>query len=97
MADTDPNSAFDKRLMALGQQYSDWMADASIERCNCMVRYNGGDQMPARRKGKAFWDAEGNEIVKPTSFEDMAPKEIARLMKEGGWVYIGHMFGPKKP
>jgi hypothetical protein len=43
---------FQDRLLALGRNYSDMMAVASIDRCNCLIRSApGADQMPAIRRG----------------------------------------------
>lgn len=82
------------RLIAIGRHFDGEMARASIQRCNCMVRYNGGPQMPARRAGKHFYSPEGDEIIKPDSFEMMSHNEIAKLLKEANALYIGHMFKP---
>lgn len=86
-----------QRLKSLGQAYSDMMSRASIERCNCMVRYKGGSQMPARRDGKLFFTPEGDQIAPPSSFEDMHHSEIARMMKANNEVYLGHIFGAMHP
>ena len=50
-----------ERYVTLGRAYDQMMATASIERCNCMVRYADGMQMPAIRLGrsKRFLDPEG--------------------------------------
>lgn len=85
---------FRERLLALGQRYSDMMGEASIQRCNCMVRYGGGDQMPAIRRGKAFLSPEGDLLGTPSSHEDMHFNEIKRLMAGRNEAYIGHIFGP---
>ena len=82
------------RLINLGLDWDKEMAYASIDRCNCMVRYRGGSQLPAIRRGKEFFTAEGNQIDRPTSFEDMVPRAIKKLMVERGEIYIGHMFTP---
>ena len=85
-----------KRLLSLGAAYSDMMAEASIEKCNCMVRYQDGQQMPAIKQGRAFFDPEGNAIVPPTSHEMMDHNSIKRLLASNNTQYIGHMFGPFK-
>lgn len=82
------------RFHGLGREYDKMMRQASVERCNCMVRYNGGPQLPARKDGKAFFSPEDDELAKPDSFEMMKPREIARLMKANNEIYIGHMFRP---
>jgi hypothetical protein len=72
------------------------MADAAIDKCNCMVRYAGGAQLPAVRKGKEFFTPEGYKITPPDSFEVMTPHAIKALMVERGEIYIGHMFTPSE-
>ena len=98
---------FKERLIALGMDQDRLMSVAAIARCNCMVRYHGGPQMPAIRRdvgerpGKGNWKAvykffnpSGEEIEAPTSHEMIAGAEIQKLMDDRGDVYIGHMFGP---
>ena len=87
----------DERHLAIGREFDKLMALGSLERCNCMVRYNGGPQMPAIRHGKHFTDPEGREIARPTSFEDMKGPAIIAAMTARGEVYIGHMFEEMKP
>jgi hypothetical protein len=86
---------FTERLIKLGIQADKNHAAWAIDNCNCMIRYNGGPQMPAIRKGKQFFTPEGESIATPTSHEDMERREIARLMKERGEVYIGNIFASK--
>lgn len=86
----------------LGKFFSKLMARGSIERCNCMIRQRiGSDQLPAIRRGKGsdakFFTPQGDEIESVVSFEDMHPNVIAKLMKDRGEEYIGHMFGPFRP
>lgn len=90
---------YDERYMALGRAYSKEMGKASIGNCNCMVRYNGGPQMPAIRLGRSrnFTSPEGDPLAPPTSFEDMKPAQIEALMRENNEVYIGHIFGSFSP
>ena len=85
------------RLINLGLDWDKEMSYASIDRCNCMVRYGGGDQLPAIRRGKEFFDPQNMRIVAPHSFEDMDRHAIRRLMAARNEVYIGHIFGPCKP
>ncbi len=93
----EDRSLLEERWLRLGRLYDNMMAIASIERCNCMVRYGGDNQMPAIRHGKVFADPEGREIVPPDSFEMMHHTRIAELLKERNEVYIGHMFGSFVP
>ncbi len=90
------NDLFTERLIGLGREYDKMLAQASIERCNCMVRYGDGSQMPAVKLGKKmeFTNSEGRPITKPDSYEMMHHNQIARLMRERNEVYIGHMIGP---
>lgn len=78
--------------MALGRDYDKLMAKASIERCNCMIRYGGGPQIPALRRGKVFTTSEGDQIMKPDSYEMMHHTAIATILKNQNKIYIGHMF-----
>lgn len=78
------------RLIELGLAYEKMMGRASIERCNCMIRYNGGPQMPAIRWHKAFFNPEGVPIVTPDSYEMMNHNAISAIMKANGETYIGH-------
>ena len=41
---------FTERLIALGKDQDELMSIAAIAKCNCMVRYHGGPQMPAIRR-----------------------------------------------
>lgn len=84
-------------FLALGKKYDLMIREAQIDKCNCMVRYNGGAQLPAVRRGKQFFSPEGDEITCPDSFENMDRHAIRSLMAERGEVYIGHMFGAFKP
>jgi hypothetical protein len=86
---TDP---FTKRLLGLGRDYDKMMGRASIERCNCMVRYGDGPQIPAVKRGKVFSNPEGDEITNPTSYEMMHHTAIARILNCRNEIYIGHMF-----
>jgi hypothetical protein len=82
-----------ERLIALGRQVDKDMAAASIDKCNCMVRYAHMEtQLPAIRKGKEFFTPEGDAIKAPESFEDMKPRAIVELMRSRGDEYIGHRF-----
>ncbi len=80
------------RWISLGKQYDAAMAEASIQRCDCMVRYKDGGQLPAFRRGKQFTDPEGDAIVTPDSFEDMHWSKIAELLRQRNEIYIGHIF-----
>ena len=88
---TDP---FTERRIQLGMATDKNMSDAAIDKCTCMVRYGGDSQLPAVRKGKEFFTAEGHQISGIASFEDMTPHAIKKLMTERGEIYIGHMFAP---
>lgn len=46
---------------------------------------------PRDRRGKRFFTPEGDEIMKPSSFEDMERREIHTHLKARNEVYIGHM------
>jgi hypothetical protein len=95
MVTDDP---FLKRTIAVGHRFQTLMGQASIERCNCMVRFGNGDsQRPAIRKGKLFYTPEGDEISPPSSFEDMQSDAIRKIMDARGEVYIGHLLGPFAP
>lgn len=87
-------SDLNERYLGLGKAFDAEMARASIERCNCMIRYNGGPQLPAIRRKKVFRSPEGHVLCEPTTFEDMHRTAIARLMAERNEVYIGHQFAP---
>lgn len=91
------NDPWTERLIRLGKQADRDMINWAINNCNCMVRHSDGPQMPAVRKRNRFFTPQGDEIVKPTSFEDMTPRAIVALMKEQGEIYIGHMFWPFLP
>lgn len=71
------------------------MRENRIQRCNCMVRYNGGPPLPAIRSKKTFTDPEGNPIVAPTSYEDMPWQQIKKILAESGNVYVGHIFNAR--
>ena len=44
-------------------------------------------------KNAKFYTSEGDEIMRPTSWEDISSSTIIiKMMKERGEVYIGHMF-----
>jgi hypothetical protein len=89
------NNPYTDRLIALGRSVDKDMAKASIDKCNCMIRYAHMDtQLPAIRKGKEFFTPEGYAIIPPNSFEDMDYRAIHNLMKSRGDEYIGHMFAP---
>ena len=98
----EPDDPITEHFMSVGKYFSALMGWGSIEKCNCMVRYGTSEtQSPARREGKGrnakFFTPEGDEIAAPTSYEDMSPNLIVKLMKERGEIYIGHMFGPSTP
>lgn len=57
-----------------------------------MVRYGGGSQMPAIRRGKEFEDPEGRPITEPGSYEDMEPRRILEILNETNTVLISHIF-----
>ena len=84
----------EKRLIALGNQCDRDHMLWSLSRCNCMVRYGSGDSLPAIKLGKknVFTTPEGDEIVKPDSWEVMTPRAISEIMKNRGEIYIGHLF-----
>lgn len=89
------NDPYIDRLIALGRSVDKDMAKASIDKCNCMIRYAHMDtQLPAIRRGKKFFTPEGYEVIAPNSFEDMDYSAIHKLMKSRGDEYIGHMFAP---
>lgn len=79
------------RLAELGRSYEKEMGRAAIEKCNCMIRYNGGPQLPAIKRGKVFFSPQEDEITKPDSYEMMHFNDIVRLMNSNNEVYIGHM------
>lgn len=81
----------EQKLIALGRAYESEMGKASIEKCNCMIRYTDGPQMPAIKRGKAFFTPEGDEIVRPGSYELMHFNQIRRLMKANNEIYVGHV------
>ena len=108
----DISDPFTRRLINLGMVVDREMSNAFISKCNCMVRYNGGPQIPAIRRdtrdryllGRGNWapiykffTPEEEEIAPPTSFELMTSAEIKKLMDEQNEVYVGHMFGVLKP
>src|SRR5271168_4807141 len=77
-----------EHFLEVGKYFSRLQGWGSIvNKCNCMVRYgtSGGDQLPAVRKGRGknakFYTPEGDEIVQPTSYEDMPGVQIAKLMQ----------------
>ena len=84
---------YTERLIQLGKACAKDMANAEIDKCNCMIRYgSSSSQLPSIRKGKKFFTPQGDEVSKPDSFEDMPPAAIKKIMDERGEVYIGHMF-----
>ena len=95
---TKSPDSFLERTIEVGYYFQKLMGQASIQRCNCMVRFGNADaQMPAIRKGKQFFTPEGDEMSAPSSFEDMHHTAIKKLMDERGEVYIGHLLGPFVP
>jgi hypothetical protein len=80
------------RLINLGKQADRDHCDWALNNCNCMIRWGGGNQMPAIRRGKDFFTPTGKPIATPESFEDMSASLIIKLMRERGESYIWYMF-----
>ncbi len=85
-------SSLDDYYRTLGREVAMLQGRAAIQKCNCMVRYNDGCQLPAIHWKGEFFDPAGRPIVKPTSYEKMRWYDIAAVMKECGEVFIGHIF-----